>query len=1666
MYNDRASIPAPTLYSASPARNMERAGAASSPPSPSTTTTTTSTTTTTATTTAAAVAAATRSPHISSIHLTTRTSSRGALRHNKPPPTAAQSRRRQAERIAREKGPSRARMERHSPESSLRDDAFPSVSGDSVATSAVAMNPRHSHGLSWSSITKDSVVDNMLSSLHRIPSQDLRYTDHRATPEDSNEDDYVLAPTSSFSASSLDQRARSHRYSASLSDFHRQVADDVSSRYSTQLALRARRSNSTTDFAPSNDHSAAVRPRWIGRSSSETHRPPRAGAHLRGMGRNGSKSSDGSSLDYGYSQVLGTSKWDIHDVPHRSASVDCVYTERMSRSLPAESVLARGRPVPSVHSKYEGEWDAPCPEPVVASGPRRAQPAPTPFSLDPAQSTNATPRKLSALRLYETGSVSQPEHAISQEIRKQASDFVRASSMREMSPLPASGDRVAPSPSVARRKESASPTEASRHKPGFFQRVFGSSKSNVHNHNDLSAPASQMLSRSLDHTSIPSRQPSQLSHVGQNHVAAHIKSATKPVLKENPATSKEQSQQTLNKKPSSFFRRRKKSISEQAKYPVPPLPLESGLKVGVPAVLPSPSVSSLRKVMDPYLSNEVRSANHENGKLKEFVRPTTSETIMSEDDDNLAIFHSGYTRPPDASIGIHSPTAESVAPSEPSLRGLGSVEAGPTTSWNSPRMRLKRKKVRPQALQSDKMLANRGDAESASISTISPTFGDHLGTRSTPVSPMSIFTPLKDHKDMDLSSRPSTGERIIASEAASPVDRASRPGDFPPRTSSRDEDGWVVTMPNRPVDPLGQDSNRSSKSNRIWLTPSEEKLDEADKLSIPLGDINSPAASPITPAEEFHSATSLPIVQIDGDDMPKEAMPETAATVPSATGIITEQDRDRAQRIFDGDEEFVPKAQAASWLGENNPVSSQTRKAYMELFDWYGQNILQALRGLCDKLVLKGETQQVDRVLGAFSIRWCECNPSHGFKATDIVHTICYSLLLLNTDLHLADIEQKMTRTQFIKNTLPTIKRIVKDAAPEAFDETIRANSYARRPSVPWIDSSASVPMLTSMAADTVEERPSLDLKRRRLSIRPPLRTESDSYGPDSAPPSTASNTLVMHPWDGPLRAWEFEVETVLKDFYSSIRSQALPLHGSQPLLPGPTPSNNSLSVYGLKRSGSVVSKAPSENMSYRSRRTDFHSMTSRWHPKNRGRPKMYPTSTVGSSRTSLDDGNSLWSPANSSTWSKYSMGKTQTSLSVDSFGSHLVHGDYKQSIGFTNALSQAIIREEGTVTADSESFTRVDTLLEDETLELAGAPWAKEGILKHKHHLETPDKKAKDRNWNECFAVIEKGWLRLFSFNSATSTKTVSGPLRSKQRGHAPSIAASVVGGGNWIQNAEALGSFLLRQTIASTLPPPGYSKTRPHVWALSLPTGAVHLFQVGTPDIAREFMSTANYWSARLSKEPLFGGVSNIEYGWSDSVVNTALISHGGGQFGRTDSLPTKPWSAAGMSHDVSGSVSLPRPSMQSSLRGSLDQGFGSVRARLPGDKVAIQEWSRPTQSMATSQLMEVDQLRQLVQYVGKVEEELGKHNELRAAVNLAFSPRNPNHARALANWEKKSAYLLKEIVKFRMYIDSLSAAQAAKEKIYAERAAQKTAQSDVKAQEAEHASFAAATQGVDLL
>jgi hypothetical protein len=90
-----------------------------------------------------------------------------------------------------------------------------------------------------------------------------------------------------------------------------------------------------------------------------------------------------------------------------------------------------------------------------------------------------------------------------------------------------------------------------------------------------------------------------------------------------------------------------------------------------------------------------------------------------------------------------------------------------------------------------------------------------------------------------------------------------------------------------------------------------------------------------------------------------------------------------------------------------------------------------------------------------------------------------------------------------------------------------------------------------------------------------------------------------------------------------------------------------------------------------------------------------------------------------------------------------------------------------------------------------------------------------------------------------------------------------------------------------------------------------------------------------------------------------------------------------------------------------------------------------------------MEVDQLRALQTYVANVEEELQKHNDLRALMLLAFTAKHPNSTKAMNNWEKKSSYLLREIVKFRTYIDTLQNARSTKDRIYRMRKEEEEAQ-----------------------
>lgn len=195
--------------------------------------------------------------------------------------------------------------------------------------------------------------------------------------------------------------------------------------------------------------------------------------------------------------------------------------------------------------------------------------------------------------------------------------------------------------------------------------------------------------------------------------------------------------------------------------------------------------------------------------------------------------------------------------------------------------------------------------------------------------------------------------------------------------------------------------------------------------------------------------------------------PEIAAAEPGdALYDELERARHEAELAWLEDPSLCPREQIILWLGRPGVATGPTeaevsaaRQAYMAHFDFKGQRVDGALRVLCRKLLVRAETQILDRVLGAFAHRFQQCNapPLAGgvYRTPAVVHHLAYSVLLLNTDLHVADLGGHMTRSQFVHNTLHTL-------APQD-DDGLSLFSVERAPSpTPSVSAAPLSPTLSS----------------------------------------------------------------------------------------------------------------------------------------------------------------------------------------------------------------------------------------------------------------------------------------------------------------------------------------------------------------------------------------------------------------------------------------------------------------------------------------------------------------------------------------------------------------------------------------------------------------------------
>lgn len=154
-----------------------------------------------------------------------------------------------------------------------------------------------------------------------------------------------------------------------------------------------------------------------------------------------------------------------------------------------------------------------------------------------------------------------------------------------------------------------------------------------------------------------------------------------------------------------------------------------------------------------------------------------------------------------------------------------------------------------------------------------------------------------------------------------------------------------------------------------------------------------------------------------------------------------------------------------------------------------------------------------------------------------------------------------------------------------------------------------------------------------------------------------------------------------------------------------------------------------------------------------------------------------------------------------------------------------------------------------------------------------------------------------------------------------------------------------------------------------LTLSSGAVYFFQAGTEELVNEWVQTCNYWAARQSKEPLAGGVSNMEYGWKRV---SEVLQHGRSA-SDDESIRV---------HDFTDNASVRsgRSGRSSHSRfGRIKEGAATLRAG-NSDRTAISEWKPPLAPSIPSMHDEEAQLEALKKHVSVLLQELQEHNELR--------------------------------------------------------------------------------------
>lgn len=465
-------------------------------------------------------------------------------------------------------------------------------------------------------------------------------------------------------------------------------------------------------------------------------------------------------------------------------------------------------------------------------------------------------------------------------------------------------------------------------RPGFFRRVFGSSKTaTVESHT-----APNVLTKSHHGRATPVQDENSHSP------ATPPNKTQKPVRRTSTdASANKENQPVITKKSSAFFRRRKKSISNSVPPPLP-LTLNSEMQVEAEPVVGTSPVSSLRAFMGPYLADPSPSAT------------THAHPQGHSRTNSMQGFYTPNLAPP--TYGISNQQGNP----RPKPGGHNRAE-----SYGSGKT-LKSGAKQPATLRiphQDSFLADSSSVEEPVKRSPFDTPSEH---ERPPVRYRSSVNDLKLEHTTSASSLPS------------PVSN--------PRSATTRQGSWMSDK----VSPSSSAVASHAGTVEAEHVPKPGSAKRQQSLGIPpKPSKGSPFASTSDVSDEYRSAPSTPLIIETPDGEVAGSIPSFKSLGRDESESDGEEYKRKAQLIYDHADEETDVSTAAAWLGDAALARNRVLKSYMELFDWRNQEILDSLRGLCDRIVLKGESQVIDRIMVAFAQRWCECNATHNFKSSGML---------------------------------------------------------------------------------------------------------------------------------------------------------------------------------------------------------------------------------------------------------------------------------------------------------------------------------------------------------------------------------------------------------------------------------------------------------------------------------------------------------------------------------------------------------------------------------------------------------------------------------------------------------------------------------------------------------